>query len=442
MIRSSFLAAWWLFPVLWSSCATHVAKNENLVPVAKGFSGTSVNATIFRSNSIVSHRQFQFVAFYDSVGRVVVARRNIANQDWQIVVTDFSGNIKDAHNGISIMADGDGYLHMAWDHHNTPLKCVRSIAPGSLEFGNIQSMTGEQEGSVSYPEFYRFSNGDLLFAYRDGKSGSGDLVLNRYSVSDKKWSRLQSNLISGEDSRNAYWQMFIDASDNVHLSWVWRESPAVESNHDLCYAISRDGGKSWLRSEGSVYDLPITAVNAEYAARIGEGSDLINQTSMTADANGHPYIATYFQQGGDCCPQYYVVYQDGNTWKTSSVYDRSEDFNLAGGGTKSIPISRPKIISYQKDNRSYLLVIYRDAKKGNVPMMSACETNKFNWTQHRLSEMVVDKWEPSVDTELWKEGMLHIFLQHVSQGDAEEEVDVPAQMVYVLEFELDNVITR
>jgi hypothetical protein len=109
-------------------------------------------------------------------------------------------------------------------------------------------MVGVDEGSVSYPEFYRTPNGDLLFCYRDGGSGRGDLVINRYQVDSGAWTRLHSNLISGEGKRNAYWQAFLDHHGTMHVSWVWRESPDVASNHDMAYARSRDGGQTWEKS--------------------------------------------------------------------------------------------------------------------------------------------------------------------------------------------------
>jgi hypothetical protein len=44
----------------------------------------------------------------------------------------------------------------------------------------------------------------MLFAYRSGRSGCGNLVLNRYSVKEKVWTRLHDVLIDGEGARNAY----------------------------------------------------------------------------------------------------------------------------------------------------------------------------------------------------------------------------------------------
>ena len=92
--------------------------------------------------------------------------------------------------------------------------------------------------------------------------------MNRYSLKDYKWARVQDVLIDGEDKRNAYWQLYVDEKGTIHLSWVWRETWQVETNHDLCYARSFDNGVTWYKSDGEQYKLPITASNAEYACRI------------------------------------------------------------------------------------------------------------------------------------------------------------------------------
>lgn len=84
----------------------------------------------------------------------------------------------------------------------------------------------------------------LLFAYRSGASGCGNLVLKRYDVAQRRWTSVQPSLIDGEGARNAYWQLFVDALGIIHLSWVWRESWLVETNHDLCYARSADGERT------------------------------------------------------------------------------------------------------------------------------------------------------------------------------------------------------
>ncbi|KOH45986.1 hypothetical protein NC99_11980 [Sunxiuqinia dokdonensis] len=168
-----------------SGSQTENGITTSLVPIGEGWSQTSVNATIFRKNSVVSTANYQFVAYYDSSASVVLARRKHGSDSWEIHQTQYKGNVHDAHNVISLMVDGDGYLHLSWDHHNNPLNYCRSLSPESLELGPKRPMIGGNEQTVSYPEFYALPDGDLLFAYREGGSGNGNLVLNRYDLNDQ-----------------------------------------------------------------------------------------------------------------------------------------------------------------------------------------------------------------------------------------------------------------
>ena len=141
-----------------------------------------MNTAVFRTDSITSTSTRQYAAWYDADAHVVIASRTIGQPEWKSTVTPLTGNVKDAHNVISIIADGDGFLHVSWDHHNHPLRYVRSKAPDSLEFPEKMVMTGQNEGAVSYPQFYKLANGDLIFLFRDGASGNGNLVVNHYDT--------------------------------------------------------------------------------------------------------------------------------------------------------------------------------------------------------------------------------------------------------------------
>src|SRR5690606_4656128 len=234
--------------------------------------------------------------------------------------TQYQTNVGDAHKSISIMLDGSGYLHVSWGHHNNSLHYAKSIKPGALELGNKESMTGHKENRVTYPEFYRMPNGDMIFMYRDGGSGNGNLMINHYDHKKRVWRSLQDSLINGEGQRKAYCQAFVDQKGGIHISWVWRESPNVASNHDMCYARSDDGGKTWVKSTGEVYQLPISASNAEYVAHIPQRHELINQTAMYVDKKGIPYIASYWRGAKTGIPQYHLIYQDKDGWKIGRAH--------------------------------------------------------------------------------------------------------------------------
>lgn len=415
-----------------SACA------QRMVHIGDGYSSTSVNATIFRKNSVVSQGGYQFAAYYDAEGYVNIASRKLKEQKFHVHRTQYRGKISDAHNIISIGIDGDGYLHVSFDHHNNKLRYCRSLKPYSTEVGSLQPMTGDDEEKVTYPEFYTLHNGDVLFVYRSGKSGQGNLVMNRYDVRTKEWSRVQNSLVDGEGQRNAYWQMQVDSHGIIHLSWVWRETWLVETNHDLCYARSCDGGKTWENSVGEPYSLPITAKNAEYIVRIPQKSELINQTSIAADDNSNPYIASYWRDENDSVPQYKLVYKDNGEWKVKTVSNRHMKFSLSGGGTKMIPMSRPQVAVRNKGGKTIVNYIYRDAEEGSKVSVSV-NNNLFDpksqWKINTPCDVFVDAWEPSFDTNLWQTNhRLHIYVQRVSQGDGEKTVNTLPQPVSILEY--------
>lgn len=425
-----------LFILLVSTIGCRSQEMHRLVPVGKGWAKNTVNAVIFRKNSVVTHKNIQYVSFYDSTSHVVLAKRELGDTLWEVNRTEFTGKTTDAHNTISIMVDGEGYLHLSWDHHDNPLNYSRSVKPGSLTMSDKLPMTGEDERNVSYPEFFKLPGGDLVFMYRSGASGRGNLVMNRYSTSEKKWRNLHKVLIDGEGQRNAYWQAFVDSKGIIHISWVWRETWDVATNHDLCYARSTDGGETWERSTGEKYALPIKAGDAEYAFRIPQKSELINQTSMYADDQSRPYIATYWRQHEDSIPQYRMVYHDGRQWRSQQVSARKTPFSLSGGGTKKIPVSRPQLLVANYGKRQKAIMIFRDAERGSrVSLAVSDNLKKGKWRYVDVTGFSVGDWEPSYDTELWKEqGKLHFFVQRVGQGDGERLESIDAQQVYIIEI--------
>ena len=401
------------------------------------WAANSVNAVVFRNDPITTAGDQQFAAYYDPAGRVVIAQRTIGQRDWKTTVTAFDGNVRDAHNAISLVADGAGYLHLSWDHHGQPLRYARSATPATADFGAKQPMIGRGEAHVTYPQFYRLPDGDLLFFFRDGASGDGNLVLNRYDAKAQTWRRLSDNLIGGERERNAYWQADVDRRGTVHLSWVWRETGDVATNHDLCYARSEDGGSTWTKSTGDRYALPITQSTAEVAAAIPQKHELINQTSMCADDRGRPIIATYFRVEGSHVPQYFIVYNDGTAWRRSQVTRRTTPFTLSGGGSKKVPISRPQVVAIGRDGKTTIAVVFRDLAErgGRISLAECADLDAAEWSIADLTTDSVDQWEPSFDRVRWaRDGVLDLFVQRVGQGDGETLEKVEPTTAQVLEW--------
>jgi len=410
--------------------------SQEISNVSLAWSGNSVNTVVFRRNSVVTYKKKQFTSFYDSLGNVILAKRKLGSNNWEIKKTPYKGNYKDAHNSISIIIDGDGFLHVSWDHHASKLRYAKSIAPYSLELGPETPMIGKNETQVTYPEFYRIKGGDLIFLYREGASGKGNLVLNRYETRTKRWFRIHDNLIDGQGKRNAYWQACIDKSGVFHLSWVWREKSDVSTNHDMSYAKSLDGGRTWLSSKNENYTIPMNISNTKPILTIPEKSELINSTSMTTDEKGNPFIATYWRAQNSTIPQYQLIYLKNSEWVVQQVSNRKIPFSLSGVGTKRIPISRPQVVV----DKNTVSVIFRDEERGSkISIATNKNINNEVWNTIDVNNDEVGQWEPSYDTELWlKKKQLHLFVQKTGQGDGEKTENKPPQMVKIVGVKLNR----
>ena len=153
---------------------------------------------------------------------------------------------------------------------------------------------------------------------------------------------------------------------------------------------------------------------------------------MSADAEGNPFIATYWRDQDSDIPQYRLVWFDGKQWQSQQVSNRTTPFSLKGGGTKMIPISRPRMVVDK--NEAYY--IFRDEERGSkVSMYYTKNMKEGKWEVKDLTEFAVNAWEPSHDSELWKsDKKLHLFVQDTRQGDGERQMQTEPQMVYVLEI--------
>jgi hypothetical protein len=123
---------------------------------------------------------------------------------------------------------------------------------------------------------------------------------------------------------------------------------------------------------------------------------------------------------------------DGHEWRMMQVGERRTPFSLVGGGTKMIPISRPRMVS---DGRQ-LYFFFRDEERGSRVSMAqySLTDDRDEWTFTDLTDFAVDAWEPSMDLSLWNaRKQIHLYVQRCQQGDGEQVAPLAPQPVYVLE---------
>lgn len=156
---------------------------------------------------------------------------------------------------------------------------------------------------------------------------------------------------------------------------------------------------------------------------------------MYADEEGRVYIANYWRPVATDIPQYHLVYYTGEAWKTVQVSYRTTPFSLSGVGTKKIPIARPKVVAKTVDGKQQVWMLFRDEERGNKVSLASCtDLRKNRWKMQDLTAFSVGQWEPTIDHQLWEaKQQLHVFVQHVAQGDGEQTEALLPQPIYVLE---------
>jgi hypothetical protein len=420
--------------------------------------GINTAAFIRAAIQTVGNQQFmtyygrhQSDATYGFNNTLWVARRTVGSDLWQVFRTSFTANnITDGHDSISFGVDGNGFMHLSWGMHADAYHYAKSLTPVTgtnvIAFGPDGTMTGK-ENSVTYPQFLNLPNGDLLYLFREGGSGNGDLFLNRYRIASQTWTNVHLNgtsqlsLLKGtgwSPNYNAYWQQpCVDAAGNIFLVWTWRynsDSPAGEigyqTNHDYDYAWSPDEGVTWKRSSGVSYVLPInergengnTNSKAEKVLSIPEGSSLMNQSGMCLDRSGQPVLANWWAPGASTNNhrrQYMVGFPGTNGWETRQISFRTIDSptnKVSEAALGSSKMGRPTIVC-DKDDR--LIVIYSD-NEGSAGLTvvhtlpKALDPQRLVWTQFDLTTNNLIGFDaPNVDLVRWdQDNILHVFYKY------------------------------
>ena len=420
---------------------------------------TDTNSCAIQVNNLTVAGNYEFGTYYDTSGDVMVARRTLGSSNWTTYSTGFSAtDISDDHNVIAIAVDSAGIMHLSWDMHNQVLNyatsntAVTGSTLNSIDFTKatasnaptLFASSGSTTNEVTYPQFYSIPNSsDLLFTYRNGGSGGGSGNGNQYfDVYDPSTKTFTNNFaINGEQtSVNAYLNSIVfvpkaGGGENLLASWTWRATPAWQSNSNILFAQSPDNGATWYKQGGATkYGLPIiqnTSAGgqanqiAQVVENIPQNSSFINETGMTADANGNPFIATYLAPGSNATKavsatnnpnlQYMLYYYTGSTWAQSQISHRTSDTAFDTSAADVRDLGRPLVLI---DAQGRVLVVTRseDTAMGSFSnastpgndvviyyntVASLDSASPAAWQSITLDTTNMGSWEPTYDHALW-----------------------------------------
>lgn len=292
----------------------YVELAEDTVTIASHSAFEGANFASFQQNAIMTFNGYQYVTYWTDDEKVAIGRKKLPSGNWEELRLDYERTngipLSDNHQTISMgICANDGTIHIAYDHHDVPLQYQKSVSglatnpedhlwEGS-SFGAMQDYLegeGTQVTPVTYPRFISKPNGDLLYECRLGQSGNGDSYLWEYSGTTEEWVSLGKYIEGSTVSQNAYINgMHYDATGRLHVSWIWRETPDPQTNHDVYYAYSEDDGRTWLNSDGSAAGTtgtsPMELTTASIQVwTVNKNRGLINQEAQVADTNGGIHI--------------------------------------------------------------------------------------------------------------------------------------------------------
>ena len=309
--------------------ATALAETvPNPLRVAKVWSGHPVGF------SLLTRSNHQYVAYYDTNRQLTVASRLLSQTTWSF--TRLPEQVGwDSHNYVTMAMDSAGYLHLSGNMHCSPLVYFRSRKPlDAASFERIPSMIGNEETRATYPKFMAGPQGRLVFTYRSGSSGNGNQFYNIYDVPTQTWRRLLDRpLLDGEGRKNAYLRGPVPGPNGwLHLCWVWRETPACETSHYVCYARSRDW-VHWETSAGKPLTLPITFESGEVVDPVPINGGVINgNVKLGFDPRQRP-VVSYHKFDSDGFTQVYNARLEHGQWVARQATDWKYRWEFKGGGS-------------------------------------------------------------------------------------------------------------
>ena len=207
-----------------------------------------------------------------------------------VLGTNIDGN---AHRNPTILIDEAGTIFVFRGYNGMPTHVVRSASPHDIT--QWLPRTPVEPGSkASYPQPWQLKPGEIFVSYRQSPGWS-------YRISKdgaQSWAPTV-NLVRFEGCL-IYAVTVAETGPyprKVHIAWSrlgggtdeeQRTKHLWARRYNVYYACSADGGRTWQRSDGRPYDLPITEASAEKLYDCGQRGVWLKDIQL--DSKGEPGI--------------------------------------------------------------------------------------------------------------------------------------------------------
>lgn len=239
---------------------------------------------------------------YGSAGnRPTISYYDHASGEWAYPVVIGDNPDGDAHRNPTLLIDQDGYLYMFWGAHGHESFISRSVRPHDISEWELRSAL--EEMGATYPQPWMLREGEIFVSYRkapgwrcrtstDGaQSWSDPIDITAFGMPDDargcaEYSIYGSTVADeGPYPRTmhfAFSRLGAGTAEEMEQKALWAR------RYNLYYTRSEDAGRTWLRSDGSEYDLPIDEEHAELLYDSGTRGVWIKDIQI--DPAGNPLI--------------------------------------------------------------------------------------------------------------------------------------------------------
>jgi hypothetical protein len=272
------------------------------------------------------------IGYYDQERWLTIAMVNAVSRDIrkQQLQSRFGG--WDSHNSVALAIDRNRLLHVAANMHADKLNYFRTLGPDQPLARS--KMTSHDEDEVTYPQFLKSADGDLLFIYRSGKSGEGAWKVNHWD--GQRWTSVGREPFLGDRGfgRNvsAYPSRFAVAHDGyIHLAIVWRLTSDASTNVRISYAKTKDFA-NWFGSRNQQLKVPLTPETTETVLHTGTNAGLLNNAKISIDPKGRPVIA-FTRQNAQGRNTVELMIGENHKWRSLPIATADRSFPVKGTGS-------------------------------------------------------------------------------------------------------------
>lgn len=260
---------------------------------------------------------------------------------------------EDQHNGCSIALDKNGFIHVTYDQHTSPLKYFKSTFPRFpyAWSGPLTMVNATVENSITFPVlFSNPANGELYFTFEKGGGYNAAQYFYHYNAATPAWEASTGTAAGGQITSNTggtnatvaafnsglpQWDKTIGVNGGAGNLWFNFQFSAADGPGTNCGGTLNPCGEYLLGWNGSSFVKPGGAAQTVPVAYTATPAYTVNATadnnftvfdSFSIDSN-RTFFLPYLTADSNGFLQVYVVENSTGSFIKHQLTSNSSVFN-------------------------------------------------------------------------------------------------------------------